>query len=146
MASPTSIRFDDPVIERLTSRVARHPGRTRSAVVARYVDEGLRMDEHPGILFREGPAGRRATVVGGPDVWELVRAVKSARTAEPELSEAELVAMLVDNTGVPGHMIRTAVGYWSAYPDEVEELVAHAARAEVESAAAAERARGLLSR
>ena len=65
MASPTSIRFDEPVIDRLSSYVARHPGLTRSAVAARYVDEGLRMEEHPGILFREGPTGRRATVVGG---------------------------------------------------------------------------------
>lgn len=144
MAVPTSIRFDDPVSDRLTSYVARHPGATRSSAVARYVDEGLRMDEHPGVLFREGPVGRRATVVGGPDVWEVVRAVKAARAAEPELAAPELVAMLEDNTGVPGHMIRTAIDYWAAYPHEVEALVAHAERAETEGVAAAERADVLL--
>lgn len=104
------------------------------------------MDEHPGIVFREGPAGRRATVVGGPDVWEVVRAVQAARAAEPDLSDSDLVTMLHDNTGVPLHMIRTALGYWSAYPTEVEALVAHAARAEAEGVAAAERTRALLSR
>lgn len=144
MAAPTSIRFDDAVTERLGAYVARHPGVTRSAAAARYVDEGLRMDEHPGILFRDGPAGRRATVVGGPDVWEVVRDVKAARAAEPDLSTTELTAMLEDNTGVPGHMIRTALAYWSAYPDEVDALVASASRAEADEAAAAERTRALL--
>lgn len=104
------------------------------------------MDEHPGILFREGPAGRRATVVGGPDVWEVVRAVKAARAAEPELTSSELMAMLEENTGVPGHMIRSAIDYWAAYPVEVDALVEHAERAEVEALSAAERASALLRR
>ena len=144
MPAPTSVRFDEPVTKRLASYVARHPGATRSAVAARYVDEGLRMDEHPGILFRDGPSGRRATVVGGPDVWEVVRVVRSARLHEPELSEPELVAMLEDSTGVPERMIRTALGYWSAYPEEVEALVEHADRSEREGLAAAGRAGELL--
>ena len=145
MAAPTSVRFDEPVTERLASYVARHPGLTRSAVAARYVDEGLRMDEHPGILFRDGPAGRRATVVGGPDVWEIVREVQAARAAEPELAEAELLVMLEEGTGVPPRMIRTALDYWAAYPDEVEALIDYAEQAEAEQAVAAARAATLLA-
>ncbi len=145
MAAPTSVRFDEPVTERLASYVARHPGLTRSAVAARYVDEGLRMDEHPGILFRNGPAGRRATVVGGPDVWEIVREVQAARAAEPELAEAELLVMLEEGTGVPPRMIRTALDYWAAYPDEVEAMVGYAEQAEAEQAVAAARAATLLA-
>lgn len=144
MPSPTSIRLDDPVITRLASYVARHPGVTRSSAVARYVDEGLRMDEHPGVLFREGPAGRRASVVGGPDVWEVVRAVRTARAVEPELSDDELVDMLEDNTGVSSRMMRAALGYWAAYPDEVDAMIQHAERAESEGVAADERTRALL--
>ena len=146
MAGPTSVRFDEPVTERLASYVARHPGLTRSAAAARYVDEGLRMDEYPGIMFRDGPAGRRATVVGGPDVWEIVRAVKSARTAEPKLSDQDLLVMLEENTGVSSRMVRTALDYWGAYPDEVNALVEYAERAEAEYATAAERAASLLTR
>lgn len=145
MASPTSIRFDEPVTERLASYVARHPGSTRSSVAARYVDEGLRMDEHPGILFRDGPAGRRATLVGGPDVWEVVRAAQAARAAEPELSESELLSLLEDNTGVPQRMIRVALAYWAAYPDEVDAMVEHARLFEGEQARAASRAGTLLA-
>lgn len=144
MPTPTSIRFDEPVTNRLSSYVARHPGSTRSSVAARYVDEGLRMDEHPGILFRDGAAGRRATVVGGPDVWEVVRAVRAARAAEPELTDAELVEMLHENTGVSPRMTRTALAYWGAYPEEVDALVEHAERVELASQAAAARAGSLL--
>ena len=43
----------------------------------RYVEEGLRMDEHPLIRFAEGPAGRRARLLGtGKDVWEVVATVR----------------------------------------------------------------------
>jgi hypothetical protein len=144
MPGPTSVRFDDRVTTRLASYVSRHPGSTRSSVAARYVDEGLRMDEHPGILFRDGPAGRRAVVVGGPDVWEVVRAVQAGRVAEPELTESELVAMIEDNTGVPARLIHTAFGYWSAYPDEVDALLKPAEVADTEGLAAAERAQSLI--
>ncbi len=146
MAGPTSSRFEATVVDRLASYVSRHPGSSRSSVAARYVDEGLRMEEHPGVVFRDGPAGRRATVVGGPDVWEVVRAVRSARAAEPDLDKAELVGLVEDNTGVPRRMLRTALEYWGAYPDEVEAFVVYVERTEVEHAAPDARTRVLLGR
>ena len=144
MSTPRSIRFDDSVTSRLASFVERHPGLTASSVAARLVDEGLRMDEHPGVMFREGPMGRRATLVGGPDVWAVIRAVRSARSAEPELSQAEMLTLVEDNTGVPRRLLNTAVEYWAAYPEEVEALLAHAARIEEERVRSSERADGLL--
>jgi hypothetical protein len=53
-------------------------------------------------------------------VWEVVRAVRSARAAEPELGEQELLAMLAENTGVPVRMIRVATGCWAAYSEEID--------------------------
>jgi hypothetical protein len=44
---------------------------TLSRLAERYVDEGRRMDEYPGIAFRGGPTGRRAALAGGPDIWEV---------------------------------------------------------------------------
>ena len=40
----------------------------------RYVEEGLRMDEHPLVRFVDGPAGRRARLVGpgGPGHYGMV--------------------------------------------------------------------------
>ena len=113
MATPRSVRFDDSVVERLASYVSRHPGLTASSVAARLVDEGLRMEEHPGVMFRDGPMGRRATLVGGPDVWEVIRALRSARSAEPALAQPELLDLVADTTGVAPRLLRVAVGYWA---------------------------------
>lgn len=144
MTTPRSIRFEPGVTERLASYVARHPGLSSSSVAARLVDEGLRMEEHPGIVFRDGPSGRRAALAAGPDVWEVVRAVRSARASEPGLTERELLELLHDSAGLPDRATRTALDYWAAYPHEVEALVAHAEIAEERSAVAAERSRELL--
>jgi hypothetical protein len=96
----------------------------------RLVDEALRMSEHPGIVFRPGPTGRRAALSAGPDVWEIVRAVKSAQTAEPELADNGLLALIADNTGTPLRLVRTAVRYWASYPDEIDAEIAAADAAE----------------
>ena len=103
------------------------------------------MDEHPGVIFRDGPAGRRAALVGGPDVWEIIRAVRSARAAEPGLDETGILELVSGNSGTAQRLIRTAVDYWSAYPREVEALVEHADTAETERLLAWERTRRLLA-
>lgn len=144
MSTPTSVRFDDSVSRRLSEYVARHEGASRSSVTSRYVDEGLRMDEHPLVVFREGPAGRRAGVIGGPDVWEIIRDLRSLRRHEPNLSDEERLEVLLDNTGVSAPAVEVAVAYWSAYPDEVDAFLDQVRFAEERIDAAQARADALL--
>lgn len=144
MSTPTSVRFDDSVSRRLSEYVARHEGSSRSSVTSRYVDEGLRMDEHPLVVFREGPAGRRARVIGGPDVWEIIRDLRSLRKHEPTLSDEERLEVLLDNTGVSAQAVEVAVAYWAAYPDEVDAFLDQARLAEQRLDAAQARADALL--
>jgi hypothetical protein len=134
--SATPVRFDVPVAERLASFVSANPGMSLSSAANRLVDEALRMSEHPGIVFRPGPTGRRAALAGGPDVWEVVRAVKSAHAAEPGLPENDLISLVTDNTGTLARLIRIAIRYWASYPDEIdtEIAVAHAAEDAAEQA------------
>ena len=63
MSQPLSLRLSAGAIERLRARAGseRLPPRT---LAQRYVEEGLRMDEHPLVRFVDGPAGRRARLVG----------------------------------------------------------------------------------
>ncbi len=98
------------------------------------------------MIFRDGPVGRRATLVGGPDVWEVIRAVRAARASEPELSEVELLNLVEVNSGLPPRQLRTAVDYWGTYPAEVDALVQHAERVEAAALAATERTDALLRR
>jgi hypothetical protein len=143
--NPTPVRFDMAVADRLAVFVSINHGLSLSAAANMLVDEGLRMMEHPGVIFRAGPTGRRAGLATGPDVWEIVRAVRSARAAEPDLAERELLAMVAENTGVPVRLIRVATGYWAAYPDEIDAEVAAADAAEENAERAWRREQELLA-
>jgi hypothetical protein len=128
--SATPVRFDTSVAERLSAFVTANPGMSLSSAANRLVDEALRISEHPGIVFRPGPTGRRAGLASGPDVWEVIRAIKSARTAEPGLAEDDLLALVADNTGVPVRLLRIAVRYWASYPEEIDAEITAADAAE----------------
>lgn len=126
----TPVRFDEPVAERLASYVAANPGLSLSSAANRLVDEALRMSEHPGIVFRPGPTGRRAALAGGPDVWEVVRAVRSAHSAEPRLGRDDLISLVNENSGISVRLIGTAIRYWASYPEDVDAEIAAAEAAE----------------
>ena len=111
-----SVRLDGSLAERLRMR-ARAAGETLSDRLRRYAEEGARRDEHPLITFRDGPAGRRAGLIGGPDVWEVAiwlddLAVEGAPAnsllAESSLSRAQIDAVL---------------HYRAAYPDEIASRI-----------------------
>jgi hypothetical protein len=124
------VRFDPGVAVRLAAFVAANPGLSLSSAANRLVDEALRMSEHLGIVFRPGPSGRRAGLAAGPDIWEIIRAVRSAREAEAELSGDELLELVAGNTGIQVGSLRTAIAYWACYPKEVDAEIAAADAAE----------------
>ena len=88
------------------------------------------MEDHPGIVFRNGPTGRRAGLAAGPDVWEVISAVRSTELAGDEAIEAA-----AEWAGLTIRQVRDAVGYYSEYPSEIEERI----RRHEEGADAAER-------
>ena len=92
IVSPSSVRFEPTVLSRLNAFVAANRDLTLSSASNRLVDEALRMHEHPLIAFKDGPVGRRARLVGGPDVWEVIGAVRSVRDAESDLAGDEVLA------------------------------------------------------
>jgi len=122
-----SARLDADLVARLDRRGQR-VGLNRSRLAARYIDEGLRMDDHPGIVFRDGPAGRRAGLAGGPDVWEVIQVVRANGGGEVGLQAAAEWGALNEA------QVRTAVRYYSEFRDEIDERIAR----NVEEADAAE--------
>ena len=103
------------------------------------------MDKHPGVVFRDGRTDRRAVLVGGPDVREVVRAMKSARAADPEVDTAGVVALVEANAGMPARLVDVAVRYWSSYPDEIDAWIREADALEAEALAAWKRQQDLLA-
>jgi len=77
-----------------------------------------RMDEFRGIVFRDGPTGRRAALAGGPDVWELMAAIKSGKARGVEAISA--AAELLDLTDC---QVRTAIRYYRAFPDKIDRRI-----------------------
>ena len=142
--SPSSVRFEPRVFERLSAFVAAHRDLTLSSATSRLVDEALRIREHPLITFKDGPAGRRARLAGGPDVWEVIGAIRSVREAEPALVGDEVLEVAAETSGTPVPFIRAALAYWSEYPEEVDDFLDRARADAAQAQAAWERQQGLL--
>jgi hypothetical protein len=125
MTAPRSVRFEEGVLSRLDRYVKEHPGSSSSSVANMFIDEALRAYEHPGIIFRPGPTGRRAALSGGPDVWEVVGALNALRAENPELDGDPLLSELCSVTGLGAAQVAVVLRYYAAYPAEIDERIAH---------------------
>ncbi len=85
-------------------------------------------------------------MIGGPDVREVIRSVKSARASEPDLDADQVVSLVSTNTGVPVRLIDTAIRCWAAYPDEIGTWINEAESSEAQALLAWERRQDLLAR
>ncbi|MGH9054556.1 MAG: hypothetical protein ACRDYY_01605 [Acidimicrobiales bacterium] len=125
MARPTSFRLPEDLLERLDAE-ATSSGTSATALVATLIDEGLKVRRFPGVVYRSGPAGRRAALATGPDIWEIIRAVRST----PGRGDQRL-RRVADEAGLRLEQVRLAVNFYAAYPSEVDARIAtdeHAAR------------------
>lgn len=119
--SPFSARLDAGLVSRL-KRLSVREGLTASQLAERFIEEGVRSAELPGIVFRPGPTGRRAGLHGGPDVWEIVRDVQRAREAR----RRDAAGVVVRATDLTEQQVRLALAYHARYPDDVDERIAAA--------------------
>jgi uncharacterized protein (DUF433 family) len=109
-----SIRLEDELLGRLDAE-GRRTGRSRSEVAKTLIEEGLRMEAHPGIVFRPGPTGRRPGLAGGPDVWEVARVLRQVQ------GEAEdVIRRTAELTGLTSEQVRAALGYYADFRDEID--------------------------
>jgi hypothetical protein len=115
--SSEAIRIESETLRALRERSSQS-GEPIVRLAQRYIGEGMRLDRHPGILFRDGPAGRRAVLVGGPDVWEVIAAARSARERGKKL-----IVALSERLGVSEQRVRIAVRYYAEYPQEIDRFI-----------------------
>ena len=113
-SQPLSLRLPDATLDRLHARARSHSVALRT-LAQRYVEEGLRTDEHPLIRFADGPAGRRPRLLGtGLDVWEAIWVVRDNDGDEREAAEY---------LQIPLGLVQAAVAYYGAYRDEIDEWI-----------------------
>lgn len=136
--SSEAIRIESEALAALRERSAQ-TGEPIVRMAQRYITEGMRADRHPGVIFRDGPAGRRAVVAGGCDVWEVIAAARSA----PERGE-ELIVALAQRLGMSLAGVRIAVRYYAEHPDEIDAFIAVATAESARLERALEREQELL--
>jgi hypothetical protein len=117
-ARATSYRLD-PQIKAALEAQARAEGVSERALLERLIVEGLAMIRHPGIVYREGPSGRRAGLAGGADVWEVVSALRYTRGRE-----SQRIAQLAEQFGVHPAQIRVALDFAALHRAEIDARVA----------------------
>lgn len=113
-----SVELDDAALQALDEH-AHEEGESREDAAARLLDEGLRMAKHPGVFFRNGPAGRRAVLMGGPDVWQMAYAFQGDLLDSDEAIERATDAA-VEAFEQPRHLMCAAVLYYRDYRDEID--------------------------
>ncbi|MHB8690404.1 MAG: alcohol dehydrogenase catalytic domain-containing protein [Solirubrobacteraceae bacterium] len=106
----------------------------------RLIDEGLRMEDHPGIVFRDGPSGRRAGLAAGPDVWEVIETLKGTN-----LTGEAAIAATAEWGVLALAQVRLALRYYGDFRDEIDERIALNQREAARHHAAFERAREALA-
>ncbi|GAB4364980.1 MAG: hypothetical protein Kow00128_07140 [Deltaproteobacteria bacterium] len=113
--SVKSVRITEATAKDI-ERLRRGRGATFSSLASELIAEAARMRRCPGVVFGDGPAGRRARIEGtGIDVWEVIASYlalgkdeKRLAKAYPWLSERQILA---------------ALGYYQTYPREIEDLI-----------------------
>lgn len=109
-----SFRLDPRTVERLKRRSG-EDGTPQAALAERYIDEGMRMDEHPGVYFRDGGSGRRPAVLGTRlDVAQIIETLRQNENSVDETAEY---------LDISPAQVETALRYYAAYRDEIDEWI-----------------------
>jgi uncharacterized protein (DUF433 family) len=116
VSKPFSLRMDEGTHEHLLARAVR-TGASASQLVNRYVKEGLRMDEHPGIGFVTAPDGERVPVLAGRPRLRLVDVIGTWR------AEHQDVAATARYFGIADDDIQTVLRYYAAHRDELDAAI-----------------------
>jgi len=108
--APVSVRLDKSTLSAIRAK-ARTSGKPLSRVIREMLELMVRMQRFPGIVFVEGPAGRRAHLAGtGLDVWEVIRLLQDYRAVEKLRKDFPQLSPMAT---------QVARAYADAYPEEL---------------------------
>jgi hypothetical protein len=107
-----SVRMNRETATRIRAR-AEARGERLSDALRRYAEEGDRAESHPGIVFRSGPAGRRAGLAGGPDVWEICWAARRLGGGK------QVAERLAEDLSLTTDRVAVALRYEAEFPEEI---------------------------
>ncbi len=110
-----SIRIQEKTLKEI-EQIARDTGKEFSVVTNELLDEAVRMQRCPGIVFTEGTTGRRARIAGtGIEVWEVIATYKGVGEDLKRLQKAY--------HWLTEQQLKSATGYYKTYPEEIDLLI-----------------------
>lgn len=111
---PMSVKLP-PWLDEELRREFEQRGESPSEGLRRILEEWWVGRNLPAIEYREGLAGRRAAVEGGPEVWEIASVLRSHGGDRSGLREH--FAWLEEEA------LEAALAYYDRFPDRVDALV-----------------------
>jgi hypothetical protein len=112
-----TIRLDAETLARLDER-RRRTGGTKSRLAQRYIAEGMEMEDHPGVAFRDGPGGRRPGLASGPDVWQVIAVLRgSGKKGDAAIRHT------AEWLGLGSEQVRAAISYYATHTQEIDEWI-----------------------
>lgn len=106
-----------PELKQELERRARERGTSAAALYERFVDEGIRREDHPLIFFRDGAGGRRATLLGTR--LSVAHVIDTIDLADSE--GADRIKQAAEYLQIPIGQVQACIHYYVAYKDEVDE-------------------------
>ena len=111
-----SLRLPEEAVKEIEA-LASHSGKDFSGFARDLLIEAVKIRRCPGVIFADGPTGRRARIAGtGIDVWEFIATFKVLGESYDKLKET--YHWLSDQ------QVRAALSFYALYPDEIDERIA----------------------
>ena len=111
-----SLRLPEETVKEI-DKLAEERGEDFSTTAKNLLEEAIKTRRCPGIIFASGVSGRRARVAGtGIEVWEIIVQYNSLKRDQKRLQQAF-------DWLTPGQ-IKAVLGYYAAYPAEINALIA----------------------
>jgi len=109
-----AFRFDPITVARLKQR-AQETHAPQTALAERYIEEGLRRDEHPLVYFRDGEAGRRPALLGTRlDIADVLTTIRQNNNSVEEAA---------DYLEIPVEHVDACLRYYVDYKDEIDAWI-----------------------
>lgn len=112
-----SFRLATDIVDELKQKAERERA-AQTALVERYLKEGMRHDAHPLIHFRDSAGGRRPSLPGSRlGVADVITTIRQNNGS---------VAEAADYLEVPREQIEAAVSYYADYKSEIDAEIEQA--------------------
>ncbi|MFZ3089301.1 MAG: DUF433 domain-containing protein [Nitrospirota bacterium] len=111
-----SLRMPEKVIKEI-EEIAKKSRKDFTTVANELLEEAIKVNRCPGIVFTEGVSGKRARIGGtGIEVWEVIATYRSV--------DKDFKRLKKSYHWLTEQQLRAALGYYKLYTKEIDAIIA----------------------